>query len=46
MNTVFMNFKNNKISDPHRLLLNFRDKIKLKRKDKYVALPNPSIHDT
>ena len=38
MNTIFMNSKNSKISDPHRLLLNLTDKISLKRSDKYVAL--------
>ena len=37
MNTIFMNPGNSKTSDPHRLLLNFLDKINLKRKDKYVA---------
>ena len=39
MNTIFMNSKNIK----HlivRLLLDLRDKIGLKRKDKYVALSN------
>ena len=29
MNTIFMNFKNSKTSDPHRLLLNPTDKIDL-----------------
>ena len=38
MDTMFMNSKNSKISDPHRLLLNLTDKINLKRSDKYVAL--------
>ena len=28
MNTLFMNSKNSKKSDPHRLLLNLTDKIK------------------
>ena len=32
-----MNSKNSKTSDPHRLLLNLTDKIKLRRKDKYIA---------
>ena len=40
MNTIFMHSKNSKTSDPHRLLLNLRDKINLKRSDKYVALSN------
>ena len=34
MNTIFMNSKNSKASDPHRLLLNLTDKIDLRRKDK------------
>ena len=38
MNTIFMNSKNNKTSDHHRLLLNITDKLNSKRKDKYVAL--------
>ena len=46
METIFMNFKNSKTSDPHRLLLNLIDKINLKRSDKYVALPNLSIYYT
>ena len=37
MNTIFMNSKNSKTSDPHRLLLNLTDKIDLRRKDKYIA---------
>ena len=43
MDTKFMNFENSKICDPHRLLLNLRDKIYLRRKDKYVALSNITI---
>ena len=39
-----MNSKNSKTSDLHRLLLNLRDKIHLKRSDKYVDLLNLSIH--
>ena len=46
MNTVFMNSKNSKISDLHRLLLNLTDKINLKRSDKYVALSNLSMYYT
>ena len=41
-----MNYKNSKTSDHHRLLLNFSDKINLKRCDKYVALSNLSIYYT
>ena len=32
MDTIFMNTKNSKISDPHRSLLNLSDKIDLKKK--------------
>ena len=39
-----MNSKNSKTSDPHRLLLNLKDKINLKRSDKYVALSNLCIY--
>ena len=46
MNTIFMNPRNSKISDPRRILLNFTDKINLKRSDKYVALSNLSIYYT
>ena len=38
-----MNSKNSKTSDPHKLLLNLSDKIKLKGSGKYVALSNLSI---
>ena len=40
MNSIFMNSRNSKTSDPHRLLLNLTDKINLKRSDKYVFLYN------
>ena len=43
MDTIFMNSENIKTSDPHRLLLNLTDKIDLRSKDEYVALPNLSI---
>ena len=46
MNTIFMNSKNSKTSDPHRLLLNLADKTDLRRKDKYVALSNLIIYYT
>ena len=41
-----MDSENSKTSDPHRLLVNLLDKINLKRRDKYVALSNPSIYYT
>ena len=44
MNTIFMNSKNSKTSDTHRLLLNLPYKINLKRSDKQVALSNLSIY--
>ena len=46
MDVMFMNSKNSKTSDPHRLLLNLSDKIDLKKSDKYVALSNLSIYYT
>ena len=46
MDTTFLNSKNSKTSDPHRLLLNLTDEIKLKRSDKFVALSNLSIYYT
>ena len=46
MNAIFMNSRNSKTSDPHRLLLNLTDKIDLRRKDKYIALSNLSIYYT
>ena len=41
-----MNSENSKASDSHRLLLNFSDKINLKRSDKYVVLSNLSVYYT
>ena len=41
-----MNSENSKTHDPHRLLLNLRDKINLKRSDKYVALLDLNIYYT
>ena len=46
MNTVFLNYKNSKTSDPHRLLLNLTDKMDLRRKDKCIALSNLGIYYT
>ena len=46
MDTIFMNSRNSKTSDPHKLLLNLSDKRNLKRSDKYVALSNLSIYHT
>ena len=41
-----MNSKNSKTSDTNRLLLNLTDKIDLRKKDKYIALSDLSIHYT
>ena len=46
MGTVFMNSKNDKRSDLHRLLPNLSEKINLKTRYKYVALPNFSKYYT
>ena len=51
MNTIYIYIyiyihiysKNRKTSDLHRLLLNYTDKRKIKRSDKYVALSNLRI---
>ena len=40
VNTICMDSKNSKRSDPSRLLLTFTDKIDLRKKDKYIALSN------
>ena len=39
-----MNSENTRTPDPHRLLLNLKDKIDLRRKDKCIALSNLSIY--
>ena len=44
MNTIFMNSKNSKTSDPHRLLISLTDIIDLRRKDEYIALSSLSIY--
>ena len=46
MDTIFMNSKNSKTCDPHRLLLNLVNEINLRGKDKYIALSNLSINGT
>ena len=46
MDTIFMNSENGKTSNPYRQLLNLRDNIYLRKKDKYVALSNLSIYYT
>ena len=39
-----MNSENSKTSESHRLLLNLKDKIDLRRKDKYIVLSNLKIY--
>ena len=46
IDTIFMNLKNSKTSNPHTQLLNLSDEVNLKRSDKYVTLPNLSIYYT
>ena len=46
MDNIFMNFRNSKASDPHRLLLILSNTINLKRSNRYVALSNLSIYYT
>ena len=46
MNTIFMNSKNSKLSDRHRLLVNLTNKINLTRSCKYATLSNPSLQYT
>ena len=43
MNTTFINSKNSKTSNPHRLLLSLADEVDFRRKEKYFVLPNLSI---
>ena len=43
MNTTFINSKNSKTSNPHRLLLSLADEVDFRRKEKYIVLPNLSI---
>ena len=38
MDTIFINSRNSKTSDLHRLLISLSDKINLKRSEKYLAL--------
>ena len=43
MYAKFINSKNSKTSDSHRLFLTLFDEIKLKRRDKYIFLSNLNI---
>ena len=44
MESILMNSKNSKASNPHRLLLNLSNKINLKSSNKYIALSNLSMY--
>ena len=46
MDTIFLNSQNSEISEPHRLLMSFLDKINQETSYKYVALSNLSIYFT
>ena len=46
MDAVFINSKNSKNSDSHRLLLNLLEKLNLKRSDRYLSLSDLSIYYT
>ena len=46
MDKIFINSKNSKICDLHRLSLNVTNKIGQNRSDNYVALSNLSIFYT
>ena len=46
MDTIFLNSRNSKTLDPHKMSIDFLDKINIKRNNKFVALLNLSIYYT
>ena len=46
MDTIFMNSKSSKTSKPHVLILNFTDKLDLRRAGNRIALSSLSIYYT
>ena len=44
MRAIFLSSKSSKTLDPHRLVLDFSDKISLKKSEKYVISPNLTIY--
>ena len=46
MDSILRNPENCKTSDPHRLILNLSDKVKLIKSDKYVVLSRIIIYYT
>ena len=43
METIFMNTKNSKTNEPHKLVLNLSQRLDLRILNKYIALQNLSI---
>ena len=46
IDAILINSKNSKTSKPHVLILNFTDKLDLRRVEKRIALSNLCIHYT
>ena len=46
MNPIFINCKNSKTLDLHRLLFTLTNKLNLKRSDKYISLSNLNVYYT
>ena len=46
MDTIFINSKNSKTSEPYVLILKLTDKLDLRRSEKSIALSNLSIYYT
>ena len=46
MEAIFMNTKNSKTNEPHKLALSLSQRLNLKSSDKHVVLQNVSIYYT
>ena len=46
METIFMNIENSKKNEPHKLFLNFSQRLDLRSSNKHVALQNLSTYYT
>ena len=46
IDTMFMNSRNSKISEPHVLIISLTDKLDLRKREKSIALLNLSIYYT
>ena len=44
METIFMNTKNSKTIEPHKVVVNLSQILNLRSSDKHIALQNLSIH--